>query len=178
MPGQSLNGLNLEYRQVVQEQNEMIIIFPYAYHQVYNTGANISEEMPYSNERSANFPQKDLCHQCGPTCSDNGLHVQLNSIQEGQASILRGRSLAKEGAMSLDQRTMQPENSGRATKRKIEESDTPSMFMPPETPAKKKRTLMCGLSRRSGEDIEIKEEVDQKFAHGHGKNPASPGEFA
>ncbi|MCJ1434819.1 hypothetical protein MMC27_004189 [Xylographa pallens] len=177
VPGHTLEALGVVYRQVVQEQNEMIIVFPYAYCQAYDTGANISEEMPYSTKRSDNLLTGDLYRQCGPICSINSLHVQLTSVQEGHGSLVRRRQLARKGGALENTTRRQHDNSGKISKRKLDDGDTVSISKPSGPSAKKKKTLTRSLTRESDGVSEVLEKVDQEFADGYGKNVKRPGRF-
>ncbi|MCJ1382604.1 hypothetical protein MMC17_005717 [Xylographa soralifera] len=175
VPGYTLEALGIDYRQVVQEQNEMVIMFPYAYHQAYDTGANISEQMSYSTKRVDNFLTRDLCRQCGPICSGNGLYAQLTSVQEGYGSLARRRQLTMKGATLKNNTGWQPEDSAKVSKRKLDDCDTVSTSKPSELSARKKRTLTRGLPRGSDGVIGLLEKVGQEFAGGYGKNIKAPG---
>ncbi|MCJ1389783.1 hypothetical protein MMC18_002640 [Xylographa bjoerkii] len=170
VPGYTLEALDVDYRQVVQEQNEMIIIFPYAYHQAYDSGANISEEMPYSNKRSDIFLTRDLCRLCGSTCLATGLHLQMSSIQEGQGSLVRRRVLARKGAKPENKDGRQYEDSDRVSKRKLDDRDTLSISKSSELSGKKKRALRRSTLRGSGEGTEIYQEINQVFTNDYAKN--------
>ena len=172
IPGHTVDALGVDYRQVVQEQNEMIIIFPYAYHQAYNTGANISEAMPYSTKRSNNFVTKGLYRQCGPTCSKNSLHVQ-----ESHGNLVRRRQLARKGATLDDNTGQQHEGSAKVTKRKLDDCDTATMSKSSELSARKKKTLTRIVPRGSDAVPEVLETVDKEFAGGYGKNVKTSGRF-
>lgn len=63
----SLNGV--EYTEVVQHQGEMVIIFPYAYHQAYTSGPNITEEVLYASDRCKVFHREQLYHHCNSNCA-------------------------------------------------------------------------------------------------------------
>lgn len=63
----SLNGV--EYTEVVQHQGEMVIIFPYAYHQGYTSGPNITEEVLYASDRCKVFHRENLYHHCNDNCA-------------------------------------------------------------------------------------------------------------
>ena len=177
VPGYTLEALGVASRQVVQEQNEMIIVFPYAYRQAYDTGANISEEISYSTKRSDNLLTGDLYRHCGPTCSTNSLHLQLTSVQEGNGSLARRRQLVRKGG-ALDNNTeRQHKYSGKTSKRKLDDCDTVSMSTPSGLSAKKKKTMPRGLSRGGDGVSEVLEKVDQEFAGGYGQNQKRPGKF-
>ena len=68
LPKATLQRFDVDYLQVVQHQNEMIITFPFTYRQGYNTGPNISEEIAYASERWEVFPKKHLYRQCDEKC--------------------------------------------------------------------------------------------------------------
>lgn len=63
----SLNGV--EYTDVVKHQGEMVIIFPYAYHQAYASGPNITEEVLYASDRCKVFHRENLYHHCNRNCA-------------------------------------------------------------------------------------------------------------
>ncbi|MCJ1397911.1 lysine (K)-specific demethylase [Xylographa trunciseda] len=167
VPGNTLDALEVDYRRVVQEQNEMIIIFPYAYHQVYDTGASVSEEMPYSNERSDIFLKKYLCRHCRPNCRPP---LHLSSVQEGNGTLFTRRQEARKGVKPQNPIGRQPEVLAQVSKRKLEECDTLSEPMALKCSTKKKRTSRPSLSRGSGEDTRMLKMVGQEFANDYGKN--------
>ncbi|MCJ1285662.1 hypothetical protein MMC26_005003 [Xylographa opegraphella] len=185
VPGPTLEAFGVVYRQVVQEQNEMIIIFPYAYHQAYDIDANISQEMSYSTKRSDNFLTRDLYRQCGPTCSPNSIQsqktavqtipvqttpVQTTSVQGGYGSLLRRRQLSSKED-SVDKKAVrQRADSARVAKRKLDDYDTTPIPRSSERSARKKRTLVRGLPRGGDEVQEVLEQIDHEFAGGCGKN--------
>lgn len=71
LPKETLTSCRVEHTEVVQYQDEMIITFPYAYRQGYNTGPNISEEIAFMTKRSEVFLENGLYRQCsaGGGCS-------------------------------------------------------------------------------------------------------------
>ena len=64
LPTAALKLLELEYKHIVQQQNEMIITFPFAYIQAFNTGPNITEEILYASKWWERFPKKSLIQVC------------------------------------------------------------------------------------------------------------------
>ncbi len=69
VPEETLKHDDIKYTKVVQFLGEMVITFPFAYHQAYNTGANIAESMPYASERWEIFPSQKLLNDCNRYCS-------------------------------------------------------------------------------------------------------------
>ncbi len=64
LPDELLQVLNIEYTSVVQHQGQMVITFPFAYHQGYNSGPNIAEAIGYATERWEVFIREGLYENC------------------------------------------------------------------------------------------------------------------
>ena len=64
VPEELLQDLNIGYTSVVQHQGEMVITFPFAYHQGYNTGPNIAEAIGYASDRWEVFIREGLYENC------------------------------------------------------------------------------------------------------------------
>ena len=64
VPTELLQLLDIEYTLVVQHQGEMVITFPYAYHQGYNAGPNIAEAIGYASDRWEVFIREGLYQKC------------------------------------------------------------------------------------------------------------------
>lgn len=64
LPEEFLQVLNIEYTSVVQHQGEMVITFPFAYHQGYNAGPNIAEAIGYATDRWEVFIREGLYENC------------------------------------------------------------------------------------------------------------------
>ena len=64
VPKKTLTTCRVDHTEVVQYQNEMIITFPFAYCQGYNTGPNISEGIAFMTKRSEVFLENGLYRQC------------------------------------------------------------------------------------------------------------------
>ena len=77
VPEETLKHDDIEYTKVIQYLGEMVITFPFAYHQAYNTGANIAESMAYASDRwevfpsfrSPSAPSQKLLDDCNRHCS-------------------------------------------------------------------------------------------------------------
>ena len=69
MPYATLSKHSIEYTKVVQHQGEMVITFPYAYHQAYSSGPNITEEMMYASDRCKVFHREELYQHCSRKCA-------------------------------------------------------------------------------------------------------------
>ena len=69
VPHATLTFNGVEYTEVVQHQGEMVIIFPYAYHQAYACGPNITEEVLYASDRCKVFHREKLYHHCNSNCA-------------------------------------------------------------------------------------------------------------
>lgn len=87
MPSETLDKLGVQWKQVVQHENEMIITFPFAYRQAYSTGPNITEEISYASNRWDIFTKEDLYRQCGPSCPGGGHPMDLTFVKECQGHI-------------------------------------------------------------------------------------------
>ena len=64
LPEEFFRLLNVDYTPVVQHQGEMVITFPFAYHQGYNTGPNIAEAIGYASDRWEVFIREGLYENC------------------------------------------------------------------------------------------------------------------
>ncbi len=78
VPEETLQSYEIEHTKVVQYLGEMIITFPFAYHQAYNTGANIAESMAYASDRWEIFPSRKLLQQCSRDCSPKVVRPLFN----------------------------------------------------------------------------------------------------
>lgn len=88
LPSTTLNELGMEWKQVVQHQNEMIITFPFAYRQAYSTGPNITEEISYASNRWDIFAKEDLYRQCLPNCPGGGPRMDLSFVKTSQRRLI------------------------------------------------------------------------------------------
>ena len=68
-PQATLSSYGIDNTEVVQQQGEMVITFPYAYHQVLASGPSITEEILYASDRCEVFHQKDLYQHCERNCT-------------------------------------------------------------------------------------------------------------
>ncbi|KAI9724726.1 MAG: hypothetical protein M1812_000001 [Candelaria pacifica] len=64
IPKTTMDMLDITYTTVVQHQGEMVITFPFAYHEGWNTGPNIAEAIGYASERWAIFMREGLYQNC------------------------------------------------------------------------------------------------------------------
>ena len=69
VPRETLSHSGISYTEVVQNQGEMVITFPYAYHQAYTSGPNITEEMLYASDRCGIFYREKLYEHCDFDCA-------------------------------------------------------------------------------------------------------------
>ena len=69
VPCSTLSSHDIEYTRAVQYQGEMVITFPYAYHQVYSSGPNITEEISYASDRCKVFHREKVYHHCNRNCT-------------------------------------------------------------------------------------------------------------
>ena len=61
--------LRISHTEVVQHQGEMVIIFPWAYHQAYTSGPIITEEILYAGDRCKVFHEENLYRHCSLDCA-------------------------------------------------------------------------------------------------------------
>ncbi len=69
VPHATLESHGINYTEVVQHPGEMVITFPYAYHQAYTSGPNITEEMGYASDRCMVFHREGLYQVCHSECA-------------------------------------------------------------------------------------------------------------
>ena len=69
VPSITLSNLRIAHTEVVQHQGELVIVFPWAYHQAYTSGPNITEEIMYAGERCKVFHGGNLYRHCSPECA-------------------------------------------------------------------------------------------------------------
>ena len=69
VPSLALSSLRISHTEVIQHQGEMVIIFPWAYHQAYTSGPLITEEMLYASDRCSVFHEEDLYRHCSVDCA-------------------------------------------------------------------------------------------------------------
>ncbi|KAI9877174.1 MAG: hypothetical protein M1830_004632 [Pleopsidium flavum] len=87
VPTELLQLLDIEYTLVAQHQGEMVITFPFAYHQGYNTGPNIAEAIGYASERWEVFIREKLyqnCHKIG--CMVEPMKMDLDFVKASQGT--------------------------------------------------------------------------------------------
>ena len=87
LPKETLDLFKLKYSIVAQYQNEMLITFPHAYRQAYDTGPNIVEEMAYASRRWEVFHKKHLYHPCGSKCPEKAPNLDLGFVHVSRRSI-------------------------------------------------------------------------------------------
>lgn len=69
VPSRTFSALRIPYTEVVQQQGEMVIIFPWAYHEAYTSGPNITEEILYAGDRCKVFHEEKLYRHCDSECA-------------------------------------------------------------------------------------------------------------
>lgn len=100
LPLKTLDEMGLKWKQVVQHPNEMIITFPFAYRQGFNSGPNITEEISYASNRWEIFVKDNLYRQCLPSCPGGGSRMDLSFVNASQ-----GRLLGHKRTSTADQTT-------------------------------------------------------------------------
>ena len=68
-PRATLSSHGIVTTEVVQQPGEMVINFPYAYHQVLASGPSITEDFLYASDRCKAFHQEDLYQHCTQNCT-------------------------------------------------------------------------------------------------------------
>lgn len=87
VPTELLQLLDIEYTLVAQHQGEMVITFPFAYHQGYNTGPNVAEAIGYASDRWEVFIREKLyqnCHKIG--CMVEPMKMDLEFVKASQGT--------------------------------------------------------------------------------------------
>ena len=69
VPQGTLSFYGVDHTEVVQNQGEMVITFPYAHQRAYTSGPNISEEILYANDCCGVFHLLGLYQHCNPDCA-------------------------------------------------------------------------------------------------------------
>lgn len=69
VPHATLSFYDVNCTEVVQHQGEMVITFPYAYHQAYTSGPNITEEILYASDRCKVFHRENIYQHCTRSCA-------------------------------------------------------------------------------------------------------------
>ena len=77
LPKEFLDTHEIEYTLVVQHQSEMIITFPFAYHQEFDTGPNINESMLYASKHWESFTTQELHVPCSDVCPGSPVNVEF-----------------------------------------------------------------------------------------------------
>lgn len=81
VPQETLTKHKIDYTKIVQHQGEMIIIFPWAYHQGYDTGPSISEAMMYASDRWKVFNRQNCYQDCNSHCGETSVnHFDLGPV--------------------------------------------------------------------------------------------------
>lgn len=91
VPEETLQRHKIDYTTVPQFEGEMVIMFPWAYHQGYNAGPNIVEEMMYANESWKAFHLQNLYERCNPYCEEGDEEFDLSFLEE-KSDDMSGRT--------------------------------------------------------------------------------------
>ena len=95
LPVEFLDSHGIEFTLVVQHQSEMVITFPFAYHQEFDTGPNINESMLYASKHWGQFINQGLHVPCSDTCPGSPVNVEFSLGKRSRKYLskrLRGRS--------------------------------------------------------------------------------------
>ena len=69
VPKESLDVHGIGYTEIVQNEGEMVITFPFAYYQGFSEGPNIAEAIAYGNDRWETIHATRLYRACHANCS-------------------------------------------------------------------------------------------------------------
>ena len=169
LPQETLEMLGVDFTHVVQHQNELLIFFPFAYHQSYSTGPNISESMAYASDRWEIFIKEDLCRPCHQDCPGETTEMDVrfasfsrSALRTSTRTCNRNVEVGPSPGMSLGRRL----RSGRASGSTPLSTDNTKN---PSTPPRKRghdfsgsRTLRSSARKSSweGDDGEWESDVD------------------
>ncbi|KAI9707331.1 MAG: hypothetical protein M1836_000291 [Candelina mexicana] len=93
LPKYTMDMLDIEYTTVIQHQGEMVITFPYAYHEGWNTGPNIAEAIGYASERWEIFMREGLYQNCHKlNCRQMPLKMDLGFLRAPARSHKKSRT--------------------------------------------------------------------------------------
>lgn len=77
IPSTSLDVWEIGYTRVAQYEGEMIIIFPFAYHEGYACGPSLAEVAEHKNDRSELFCKAGLYRDCHYQCTGPALPLDF-----------------------------------------------------------------------------------------------------
>lgn len=128
VPHATLSSYKVDCTEVVQHQGEMVITFPYAYHQAYASGPNITEEILYASDRCRTFHRENLYQHCSGNCTagepdDFDLKAVFNTLSStGSSHRLRSRLESPSTSLSPPQSqeastSQECDSDGHASKR-------------------------------------------------------------
>ena len=69
LPSGTLSDLDIAHTEVIQHQGELVITFPWAYHEAYTSGPHITEEILYASDRCCVFHEEKLHRRCSADCA-------------------------------------------------------------------------------------------------------------
>lgn len=120
VPHRTLSVNDVQYTEVVQHQGEMVITFPYAYHQAYGSGPNITEEILYASDRCTVFHRENLYQYCDSNCAAG----QLSSFDLKMVfSEPVGRTRSGRSGLELTSTLPPPRRSRQATTSQNRDAD-------------------------------------------------------
>lgn len=78
VPKDTLIANGIEFTEVTQFEREMLVIFPYAYYQGFNGGANVVEEAMYASKTWEVFHRRELYVKCSKDCLEGDEDFDLS----------------------------------------------------------------------------------------------------
>lgn len=92
---QTLQDLGVPFQRVVQEERDIIIVFPYAYHAGFNHGFNIAEATNFATERWIEYGKRQRPCDCSITTVKIDMGIFVKRFQpECYQKWLKGKDIA------------------------------------------------------------------------------------
>ena len=143
VPHKTLQLHGIEYTTITQYQGEMVIIFPYAYHQGFNAGPNITEEIMYASDRWEVFHREKLYQDCSRNCAaKKRIPFNLDFVHQG---ILSRRSNHRRRLLHGSPYSPSQGSSGGSPTCGAEEEELPS--------SRQRCKALCPLRLRAMDDV-------------------------
>lgn len=93
LPKYTMDMLRIDYTTVIQHQGEMVVTFPFAYHEGWNTGPNIAEAVGYASDRWEIFMREGLYQNCHKlNCRQMPLNMDFGFLRAPVGSHKKART--------------------------------------------------------------------------------------
>lgn len=93
VPRETWDEQGISYTEVTQYKGELIICFPFAYHQGFSSGPNLAETVPFADDRWEMIYDSGLLQTCHPGCSGtkvgDAVDPELSDFEVKQEAPLR-----------------------------------------------------------------------------------------